>query len=75
MGVNGRSTVETSLTQEKIVGSPDMTPEPSEPGQGGRAGDLNYPTCDVAGQEINTGADARASRSTCGSTRSRPPAG
>jgi len=26
MGVNGRSTVQSSLKQEKIVGSPDMTP-------------------------------------------------
>ena len=26
MGVNGRSTVQSALEQEKIVGSPDMTP-------------------------------------------------
>ena len=27
MGVNGRSTVSSSLKQEQIVGTPDMTPK------------------------------------------------
>jgi hypothetical protein len=31
MGVNGHSTVQNSLKQEKIVGSPDMTPTRSPP--------------------------------------------
>ena len=27
MGANGRSTVNSNLTEQKIVGTPDMTPE------------------------------------------------
>ena len=62
MGVNGRSTVETSLVQEKIVGSPDMTPEQirADAKEAGLAGDLDYPTMSVAGLEINSGDRARA---------------
>jgi len=62
MGVDGRSTVETSLTQEKIVGSPDMTPDliRAEAKEAGLPADLDYPTESVAGLEINTGDRARA---------------
>jgi tRNA G37 N-methylase TrmD len=31
MGVNGRSTVQDSLSQEQIAGTPDMTRPPSRP--------------------------------------------
>jgi hypothetical protein len=62
MGVNGRSTVQTSLTQEKIVGSPDMTPAliRAEAKEAGLPDNLNYPTTSVAGLEINSGDRARA---------------
>jgi multisubunit Na+/H+ antiporter MnhC subunit len=62
MGVNGRSTVETSLVQEKIVGSPDMTPEQirADAKEAGLPDDLDYPTMSVADLEINSGDRARA---------------
>ena len=62
MGVNGRSTVETSLTQEKIVGSPDMTPAliRADSKEAGLPDNLDYPTESVAGLEINSGDRARA---------------
>jgi hypothetical protein len=62
MGVNGRSTVESSLTQEKIVGSPDMTPAliRAEAKEAGLPDSLDYPTTSVAGLEINSGDRARA---------------
>ena len=62
MGVNGRSTVETSLTQEKIVGSPDMTPAliRADAKEAGLPANLDYPTESVAGLEINSGDRARA---------------
>lgn len=62
MGVNGRSTVETSLVQEKIVGSSDMTPEQirADARQAGLPDDLDYPTTSVADLEINSGDRARA---------------
>ena len=60
MGVDGRSTVQSTLAQEKIVGSPDMTPAAIAAGAK-EAGLTNValPTCDVAGVAIDNGADAR----------------
>ena len=63
MGFNGRSTVQDSLKQEKIVGSADMTPtaikaEAKQAGLDVNAIDL--PTVSVAGQTIDTGPEARA---------------
>jgi hypothetical protein len=60
MGVNGRSTVRDNLAQEKIVGSPDMTPAliavaAKEAG----LKNVSLPTCNVAGVEVKTGAQAR----------------
>jgi hypothetical protein len=62
MGVNGRSTVESSLVQEKIVGSSDMTPEQirADAKEAGLPDDLDYPTMSVADLEINSGDRARA---------------
>ena len=61
MGIDGKSTVEDNLGREQIVGTPDMTVEtvtreveeanlPTEP---------ELPTCDVAGEEVDTGDEAR----------------
>ena len=63
MGVNGRSTVNNSLSHEYIVGSPDMTPaaikaEAKEAGIYSAVKD--WPTQDVANQKIDTGDEARA---------------
>jgi hypothetical protein len=62
MGFNGRSTVTTALGQEKIVGSPDMTPAAikTEAKKAGLKGNLNLPTLSVANKPIDTGARAHA---------------
>ena len=60
MGVNGRDTVRSNLGNELIVGSPDMTPK-AIAAEAKAAGlkDVTLPTKSVAGQSINTGAEAR----------------
>jgi hypothetical protein len=62
MGLNGRSTVTDSLKQEKIVGSPDMTPAAikAEAKDAGLPSNLSFPTMSVAGKKIDTGAKAHA---------------
>ena len=61
LGASGRATVNDSLKQEKIVGSPDMTPAliKEEASQAGLTG-VKFPTRSVAGKAINNGTDARA---------------
>jgi len=62
MGFDGRSTVQSSLKQEMIVGTPDMTPAAikAEAKKAGLSANLSYPTMAVAGKTINTGDRARA---------------
>jgi hypothetical protein len=62
MGVNGRSTVTDTLKQEKIVGTPDMTPAAirAEAKDAGLPSTLNYPTKSVSGKPINSGDRAHA---------------
>src|SRR3954447_1956863 len=58
MGFNGKSTVTDSLKQEKIVGTPDMTPAAikAEAKDAGLAVDtISFPTSSVAGKPINNG--------------------
>jgi hypothetical protein len=62
MGVNGRSTVASSLKTEQITGSPDMTPAGIKAEATGAKLDLttiSLPTCSVAGVSVDTGARAR----------------
>ena len=62
MGVNGRHTVNKSLANEYIVGSPDMTPAAikAEAQKSGVASAVKeWPTKSVANQKIDTGAKAR----------------
>jgi uncharacterized iron-regulated membrane protein len=62
LGANGKSTVEDSLTQEQIVGTPDMTPAAisSEVKDAGLAGKItNLPSCSVADKSIDSGSNAR----------------
>jgi hypothetical protein len=63
MGVNGKSTVNTSLKQEQIVGTPDMTPA-AIAGEAKKAGlnvaDLSIPSRSVANKKITNGDLARA---------------
>jgi hypothetical protein len=60
LGANGRSTVNSSLNQEKIVGSDDMTPALIKIAAA-KAGltNVSLPTCSVAGLTITTGPRAR----------------
>jgi hypothetical protein len=62
IGANGRSTVHSSLTQESIVGSADMSPAgiAAEAKKAGLSSSIKLPTVDVAGKAINTGSRARA---------------
>lgn len=61
MGIDGNDTVKDSLAQEKIVGTPDMTPEQvkAEVEQAKLATEPELPTCSVAGEEIDSGDEAR----------------
>jgi hypothetical protein len=60
LSINGKSTVKDSLSQEKIVGSPDMTPDAiaAEVQKAGLNG-VDLPDCEVAGEEVDTGSEAR----------------
>jgi hypothetical protein len=60
MGVNGRSTVHSSLALEQITGTPDMTATgiAAEAKKAGLSG-VTLPTADIAGKPINTGQRAR----------------
>ena len=61
MSVNGRNTVQDSLKQEAIVGTPDMTPDAiaKEAKDAGLPASITLPTCNVADQAIDTGSEAR----------------
>jgi len=61
LAINGRSTVQDSLKQEAIVGSPDMTPDAiaKEAKDAGLPASVTLPTCDVADQAIDTGSEAK----------------
>ena len=63
IGIAGKSTVEDELSQEKIVGSPDMTPTAIK-AEAKKAGldvaNISIPTLAVAGKAINSGDQARA---------------
>ena len=62
MGINGRDTVNKNLSNEYIVGTPDMTPSAikSEAQKAGIASSVTlWPTQSVANQKIDTGARAR----------------
>jgi F0F1-type ATP synthase membrane subunit c/vacuolar-type H+-ATPase subunit K len=61
LGVNGRNTVQNSLKQEAVVGSPDMTKTAiaAEAKQAGLPASIKLPTANVAGKAITTGQLAR----------------
>jgi hypothetical protein len=62
IGVNGRSTVHSSLQQEQIVGSADMSAAAiaAEAKKAGLPASIKLPTVNVAGKAIDTGSRARA---------------
>ena len=61
MSFNGHNVVGSSLKQELIVGTPDMTPSTiaAEAKQAKLPASTSLPTCNVAGKAINTGGEAR----------------
>jgi hypothetical protein len=61
LAIDGRNEVRSSLKQEAIVGSPDMTPDAiaTEAKEAGLPATINLPTCSVADQAIDTGAEAK----------------
>jgi hypothetical protein len=60
LSLQGKSTVETSLQQEKIVGSEDLNPDAiaAEAKQAGLT-DVDLPDCSVDGETIDTGSEAK----------------
>ena len=61
MGISGRGTVQDSLKQEQIVGTPDMAPTAirAEAKKAGLPSSLSFPTVAVAGEKIDNGDKAR----------------
>jgi hypothetical protein len=60
LSIQGKNTVTDSLKAEQIVGSPDMTPDEIEK-EANAAGlkNVDIPDCDVAGEDIDTGSEAK----------------
>jgi len=62
LGINGVNEVSSSLKQQKITGTPNMTPA-VESASASKAGldpaTLNMPTCTVVGKAITDGSNAR----------------
>jgi len=60
LALHGRSTVQSSLDDEKIVGSEDMTPDAIRQAvQEAGLQNVDIPSCSVAGEPIDTGDEAR----------------
>lgn len=61
MGVNGRSTVLSSIKAEQITGSPDMTPAAiaAEAKSAGLPASIKLPSCSVANTLVTNGDQAR----------------
>lgn len=60
-GVNARSEVHDTITQEQIVGSPDMSPTTILSGvkEAGLEGKISIPSCSVADTTVTNGDQAR----------------
>jgi putative Mn2+ efflux pump MntP len=59
MSFDARSTVQDELAREQIVGGDDMSPEGIQPGIDEAGLAVSAPDCDVAGEEIDSGDEAR----------------
>jgi len=61
MGIQGHNTVNSSLKQEAIVGTPDMTPAAiaAEAKKAGLPASVKLPTANIAGKAITNGTLAR----------------
>lgn len=62
LGISGQSTVHNSLAEQKITGTPDMTPTAIK-AEAAKAGldtaTLTIPTCSAANQQVESGSTAR----------------
>jgi F0F1-type ATP synthase membrane subunit c/vacuolar-type H+-ATPase subunit K len=62
LGATGRNTVKTALSEQKITGTPDMTPQAIK-AEAAKAGlnvsTLAIPSCSVANEAVDTGSKAR----------------
>lgn len=62
MGASGSNEVQTALKQQKLTGTPDMTPaaiEAEAKAAGLNVANLELPSCSVANKEVTTGSEAR----------------
>jgi uncharacterized membrane protein YidH (DUF202 family) len=61
LSIAGHNEVRSQLEREAIVGSPDMTPDEIAKGaqEAGLPDSIQLPTCSVAGEEIDTGSEAK----------------
>lgn len=61
LSIGGHNEVRSQLEREAIVGSPDMTPDEIAKGaqEAGLPESIDLPTCSVAGEEIDTGSEAK----------------
>ncbi len=61
LGFNGKQTVSSSLKEQQIIGTPDMTPTAirQEAKLAGLPASIKLPTCNVAGLPVNNGTRAR----------------
>jgi len=60
MGADGRSTVQSELKEQSIVGTPDMTPSVvAEEVESAGLEDVSLPDCEVAEQTVDNGDSAR----------------
>jgi hypothetical protein len=61
LSVTGHNTVQDELSQQQIVGTPDMTPSAiaEEAKAAGLPASIPLPTCSVAGKSVDTGDEAR----------------
>ena len=61
LSIGGHREVRSQLSREHIVGSPDMTPDEIAKGaqEAGLPDSIELPTCSVAGEEVDTGSEAK----------------
>ena len=61
LSIAGHNEVRDQLARENIVGSPDMTPDEIAKGaqEAGLPDTIALPTCSVAGEEVDTGSEAK----------------
>jgi hypothetical protein len=59
IGADARNEVHDTITQEQIVGSPDMSPEGIQAGIAEAGIEVDVPDCDVAEEPITNGDEAR----------------